>query len=76
MVAIKKESSSGRKPTLQPTLATLKPAIMGALFQTYIWNDYITPNVELPPPEGYGWSLGDGSFKSDTAYLPPAPDAT
>lgn len=60
---------------LPPTLAALKPAMMRAHFQAYIWNNDIIANIVLPPPEEYGWILTDGTFMPKMTSLPPAPEA-
>lgn len=54
----KKQAQSERLP---PTLAALKEAIGRMHYQCMVWCNDVTPNPQLPSPEGFGWKQETGN---------------
>ena len=68
----KKQLVSDRLPPTEPELTE---HIKRANYQSYIWQNATKPLLELPSPEGNGWSRSeDGDLVPTKNVNPPAPE--
>ena len=59
---------------LPPNSDCLLKHIERANYQTAVWNQSLSPQMNIPSPEGNGWIL-DGEYKIPWMTLPAAPDS-
>ena len=62
-----------RNKLLPLTSDCLRQHIFRANFQTYIWRQSLNGMQRLPPPEGHGWKIEDGTLKPLLITKDPAP---
>ena len=59
---------------LPPNSDCLLNHIERANYQTAVWNQSLSPQMNIPSPAGHGWIL-DGEYKILWRTLPAAPDS-
>ena len=60
---------------LPPTKAALSKHLQRANYQAYIWKHALEARIEIPDPQGHGWSQVDENLIIDWTNLPPAPES-
>ena len=68
----KKQAQLERLP---PTHGALREALLGAHYQTMVWNNDEVPNPDIPSRENYSWKKDNEEWLSVMTTTPPAPEA-